>query len=571
MRDKKEFYSILTEIWDRDVSEYTRLIGDFDFTRYVLKLIQVNPDQLDKPALFIVRVPQIIAGFPPHLFNTPVRRTAIEDYLTRKIADQIESIAHYDEEGISRRRLSIAVPGQKVLPRTSLMITDEYVEARVYVLLPQQNGMISGQSVKDIFFEELPEVVNASLVYSNVDEAELEEFVDLMEDADKARQLLPTLGLVSLVAENSLVARLNNTDYPDYDDVTPVSIDEKLMTEVEVPNSGSIKGMGIPAGITLILGDAYSGRTALMNAIAAGVYNHIPGDGRELIVTVPDAVSVPADAGRCVQKVDVSPFIRELPGTEKPELYTSNEADPCSAQAASVIEALEVGAKVLLFDESSSSPSLLTRDSRLEHVLPNASEKILPLSLQARKIADELGVSIVVAGSSSVAEFIPIADTILRIDNSRVTDVTNDAKSLDIPQLEQSSEPVNVTSIAERNRWIIPSSIDPSMSHLDQVIDTPDMKIMQFGRSTIDLGALTQLADKHQTTTIGLILYYAKLRYMDEGMPIRDVLDMVDRDLSSEGLECLTRDLRGDMARPRRFEIAAALNRLDTLRISHID
>ena len=84
MRDKKEFYNILSSIDGQSVHEYNRLVGDFDFSRYVLKI-----NNLDNAAeggnLLVVRVPQIIAAFPPHLFNTPVRRTALEDFLTRKI------------------------------------------------------------------------------------------------------------------------------------------------------------------------------------------------------------------------------------------------------------------------------------------------------------------------------------------------------------------------------------------------------------------------------------------------------------------------------------------------------
>ncbi len=69
---------------------------------------------------------------------------------------------------------------------------------------------------------------------------------------------------------------------------------------------------------------------------------------------------------------------------------------------------------------------------------------------------------------------------------------------------------------------------------------------------------------------IGFVLYYSKLRYMDEGYPLREILDLVDRDLSNEGLNALSRDVRGDLARPRRYEVAAALNRLPAFRVSHV-
>ena len=571
MRDKKEFYNTLMDIADKPVSEYGRLTGDFDFSRYVLKVSQVPVENMDKPALFLVRVPQAIAGFPSHLYNTPVRRTGLEDYLTRRIADQIDVITQYDEQGLSRRHLLIAVPGQKILPRTSLLLTEEYVEARIYVMLPQRDGRIDGERVKEIFFDELASVVNSALIYCNLNEAELTEFVDIMEDADQVRQILPTRGLVSFVGEGSMLARLGNTDYPDYDDVQPLTVAEELLVEVDVPNAGPVKGLGIPSGITLILGDAYSGRIQLMRAIAAGIYNHIPGDGRELAITMPDAVHIASEPGRSVQKVDVHPFVRELVAEGATEEYTSPEADPCSAQAAATVEALEIGARALLYDESNSSPAFLTRDSRLTALMPDAGRRVMPLATRVRQLVDELGVSVVVGGSSSVAEFIPVADTILRIDGYKVYDVTQEAKAMDLDQFQLESDDVNLTALVEKNRWVVPSSIDASSGPLDQVIEAESIDLLQFGRSMINLQDVTQLADKHQTATIGLILCYAKLRYMDEGRPIREIMDLIDRDLGTEGLECLSRDLRGDLARPRRYEIAAALNRLDSLRISHVE
>ena len=122
--------------------------------------------------------------------------------------------------------------------------------------------------------------------------------------------------------------------------------------------------------------------------------------------------------------------------------------------------------------------------------------------------------------------------------------------------------------MAEPVRNIVPISIDPSQDRYDAVISAPDIRTLVFGRSVVDLSGLPQLADVYQARTIGRILYYAKLRYLDEPRPVREILDLVDRDLSTEGLESLTRDLRGDLARPRRFEIAAALNRLETLRVT---
>jgi predicted ABC-class ATPase len=571
MRDKREFYNVLMEIQGKDASEYARLVGDFDFSRYVLKISQVPVDPVRKsPVLFLVRVPQIIAGFPPNFFDTPVRRTALEDFLTRKVAEEIEVLAQYDEQGISRRNLSVAMPGQKILPRTSLLVTEEYVEARIYVQLPQRDGRVDGDRVRDIFFDELASVVNRALVYCNLNERELIQFVNAMEDSDQIRQTLPTRGLLSFAAEGAVLARMGNTDYPDYDAMVPLKVADDLLVEIEVPNAGTVKGLGVPAGITLILGDSYSGRVELMRALAAGIYNHVPGDGREMVITVPDAVHIAAETGRSVQKVDVSAFIRQMSEGSSPGEYTSVESDPCSAQAATVMEALEIGARALLFDEASSAPAFLTRDHRLDQLMPDARRRIAPLSQRARQLVDELGVSIVVAGSASVAEFLPVADTILRIDQYAIYDVTQEAKALDPAQFVLEEEE-GFGDIMEKSRWVVPSSIDPSKGPSDQYIEADSIELLKFGSGLIHLQDITQLADKHQTATIGLILYYARLRYMDEGRPMREIMDLIDRDLGSEGLECLSRDLRGDLARPRRYEIAAALNRLSSLRVSHVE
>ena len=271
--------------------------------------------------------------------------------------------------------------------------------------------------------------------------------------------------------------------------------------------------------------------------------------------------------GRSIQRVDLSFFLSTIPNGRQVGQFSTTDADPCAAQAAQTVEALEIGARVLLYDESSSSSAFLSNDSRLSS-LTGSSDRITPLSARARQMVDELGVSIVVAGSTAIAEFFPIADQVYRIDNNVISDITAEAKALEIATAQE-EKPASITSLVERSRWVVPSSIDPSSGQEDYHVNALAPDLLEFGRSIIDLNGISQIADIHQAETIGRILYYAKMHYLDEGRPIREVLDLVDRDLSTEGLECLSRDLRGDLARPRRYEIAAALNRLDSLRISH--
>lgn len=568
MRDKEEFFRILDGIAGQDISQYAQLIGDFDFSRYVLKIGNIQKELVEsgKGILFLVRVPQILAGFPAHLFSAPVRRVALEDYLTRKLAAEMNALSHYNEEGISLRRLFIAVPGQKILPRTSLVVTEEYVEARIYVILPQSQGKILGDAAYRIFFEDFPQVVNRSLIYCNLNENEINAFVDLMEDADHVRRNLSTRGWIGFVADGAMLKRAEGSDLPDYAQCIPVSVADECAVNLDVPNAGTIRGVGIPSGLTVILGDATSGRVELMRALADGIYNHIPGDGREMVIAVPDAVYVNAEPGRSIQRVDLSAFLRPGGDAAAAADYTVTSSDMLASQAAGFVESLEAGARVILMDESDSSSEFLSLGAGAAMIMPHIVEKVTPLSVRARAIVDELGGSLVIGGATAAAQFVPIADTVLRIDGYRISDITQQAKAA-VREPSVKPPPADLAALVDRARRVMPISIDPSVGRFDALIEAPSVHCLKFGRYTVDLSGCRQLADVYQTLTIGRVLYYAKLRYMDEPRPICEILDLIDRDLSTEGLESLTRDLRGDLARPRRYEIAAALNRLRSLRV----
>ena len=568
MKDRKEFYSILGQIDGQPFAEYQSIVGDFDFARYVIKSVKIDADQ-DHP-VFNVRVPQTIAELPGHLYDSPVRRTALEDYLTRGLSETSNNIARFSASGWARRNVIVSDPGQKILPRTSVVVTKEYIDIRVRIVLPHKEfesgtKLVDGMMARKVFFEDLPEIIS-SVYCCNLNIGEVEAFVDSMEDSDRVRQNLSTLGLVSFIGEGAFLARDPDMDTPDLDSIAPFNVAEESQVAVDVPNAGQLRGLGIPAGLTLIIGSAATGRKDFLSAIAAGVYNHVPGDGRENVVTVSDAVQIAVNRGRSVQEVNISPFITDMDDADTTSFSTA-AADSFISQAAATIEALEVGARVLIFDENSSAPAFLTNDSRVSGLLSESSR--VSLVRRARQMVDELGVSLVIGGENLVAEYIPLADTILKIEDFEVTNITEEAKALNLP-VPAEAPAVNLASMLGRSRWIMPSSIDAVVGNQDQVIEALDVENIRFGRSTINLSDVLQIADCDQTLTIGLLLYYAKLRYMQEGYPLREILDMIDRDISNEGLSTITRDLRGDLARPRRYELAAALNRLPSFRVSHV-
>lgn len=572
MRDKKEFFGLLKELDGQPIESYQQVVGDYDFTRYVIKCHPFRVQGPEIQPLFSIRVPQTIAEIPEVLFESPIRRTALEDYLLRGFSAEVDQLASFDMHGMAKRNIVVSSPDQTILPRNTILVTGEYVELRVEIQLPLQKVLVDGVltyavdgiRMQEILFDELMEAVVNSLLYCNMNAEEVESFVQAMDNADRLRQHLSASGQVAFMAEGSLLDRAELSDLPDYEHAVPLELADGLGEPVDTPYAGTVNGLVIPSGLTVIVGEADGGRIELMDALAHGIYNHVSGDGREHCVTVPDAVEIITEPGRSVQNVDLSAFYR---ADASKSHFSSEWADSFDSQAASLVEALEAGARVLLIDEQTSCPTFLGTDSRLDEVMSEASH--ISLAARARQMVDELGISIVIAGANLVAEYIPVADTVLQVSQSMVSDVTASAKELDIrPASAAPSMPLS--PLLSRLRWIMPSSIDPSIGRDDVFVKVEEDGFIQFGRTSMDSEDLSQLVSSDQLRAIGLTFYYLKLRYVDEGYSLREILDLVDRDISNEGLNALARDFCGNLARPRRYEIAALLNRLPTFRVSHV-
>lgn len=565
MKDKKDFFTTLREIDGQHLSETVRLAGDYDFSRYILKCYASDHEGSYETGTFAVRVPQDIAGFPLELFQSPVRRTALEDYLTRRAAATVRSLAHREGGVGVPARLLVVEPSQAILPRSSVIATDEYTELRLQVRWPVHAGRLCSAPAESLFYDDLREVVNRALIYPNLCEAEVDMFVEAMETAHAVRLRLPELGAVAFVAEGSTAWE---GEAPSNLRASPaLRIDPALRSRVEVDETRALEGLMVPVGLTLVLGSRASGRVAFLRSLADGVYNHVPGDGRERIVTVPDAVYVRALARRSIQRVDVSAF---LPGAHdgcSSAAYSTDRADSCMAQAASIMEAIEAGARVLIMDESDSCSELLGADARLRAALGEQALAGYSLADWARFLCHEMGLSLVIGGQSAVSPMIASADRILAFDGTTVRDVTEACKKA----FKSDAPPRTLPSreaFMSLNREVLPCSIDPSDGRFDVRIRAAAKDVLEFGGDRLNLSDLVQLSDVCQTRAIGLIFDYMHRRYLDRSRGVSELLDLVDRDLSGEGLETLSRDLRGDLARPRRYEIAMALNRLPSLRIA---
>jgi hypothetical protein len=78
-----------------------------------------------------------------------------------------------------------------------------------------------------------------------------------------------------------------------------------------------------------------------------------------------------------------------------------------------------------------------------------------------------------------------------------------------------------------------------------------------------------QLVEAAQTRAIGRALAWGRERWIDGRRPLPAALEGIVRTLDEEGLDVIDPWIVGDYAEFRVHELAAALNRLRSLRVAH--
>ncbi|ATG50122.1 ATPase [Brachybacterium vulturis] len=551
---------ILTTIDGRGYGSYKQLTGSYDLGRCRLVVDRVQVDPFAPPSLMRLVVDPATAGLPADLLSDRPGYVATTDFLARAVATAAGALG----EGVS-----IGTPGQEVLERTSVTVTDEGVEARLAVQLPAAGRRIRGRQAVRLLTEDLPRIAEAALVHASLDAAELRAHVALHRDQEALREQLAGRGLVAFIGDGAILPRRSgDSDLPLEQDAVPFRSPESLQVCFDLPSGGTVSGMGVPEGITVIVGGGYHGKSTLLRAIERGVFAHREGDGREWVITREDVASVRAEDGRSVAGVDISPFISGLPsGTDTTRFSTTN-ASGSTSQAASLVEAVEAGASALLIDEDTSATNFMIRDDRMRRLIPAEHEPITPFVQRIRPLHAERGVSTVLVAGGSGA-FFDVADHVIALQEYVPRDVTARARAL----AEAAPQPASPVFGPTRARVPAAGTLRPAGK--TKPASARGRDTIRYGREHIDLAALSQLVDAAQTTAIAHALdRLADL--LDQAGPdgARPALDTaitaLCARLDAEGLESLSphRGHPGHLARPRPLEIHAAVNRYRGLRLA---
>jgi len=564
---KDDLRTILTRIDGHDYKAYKEVEGSFDFGTFFLHIDHTQGDPFAAPSRLRVHAPLARTGFPNPLFEPRIRRIAFQDYIGRQF-DSHQRKTSKGHRGIGKSGLiSIDSGRQEILERSAVSIDAQGVEIRFTVGLPADGRRILGGEAIAIFFEEIPPIVEGSLFYQHYDPLESKAHVEVAEDYEAIQKQLGERGLVAFVGDLSVLPRRSGVDdQPLTQNVIPTYYSRELEVEMAVPNRGRVKGMGIPRGVTLIVGGGFHGKTTLLNAIEKGVYPHTPGDGREVVVTLSSAVKIRSEDGRNIEKVDISPFINHLPQGKDTVRFSTENASGSTSQAANIIEALEMGAKLLLIDEDTSAANFMIRDERMQELVIKEKEPITPFVDKVKLLYQELGVStILVMGGSG--DYFEVADTVIMMDQYQPRCVTQKAKEIASTHTSRRLNEGGARFGTVTDRQPLPQSFDASRGHKDVKIDVKGMRTILFGTTAIDLSSLEQLVDASQTRTIGLMVHYYSENYMEKTQHLREGLTKVMDDFRERGFDIFLPHKVGNLAMPRIYEVAGAINRMRTLKI----
>lgn len=559
MQTARDLQNQLRNIDHKSYPAYKGLRGSYQFEGYELHIDHVQGDPFAAPSHVRIEVPLRDAKFPEWSTKDNLTKTALADELTRQFERQV---AHYTFKAKGSGKsglLSVTRCGQEVLKRTACEIGEKHLIARFSVGFPANGRTINARELEKILFDYLPACVQQSFYFKNLSEERLHKVIALAEDQEAIRSQLKEKHLVAFVADGAILPRESGISSRPMRDSVAFSSPDSLRVSMELPHKGTITGMGIPEGITLIVGGGYHGKSTLLQALELGVYNHIAGDGREYVITDDTAVKLRAEDGRFIKDADISMFINDLPNGKDTYAFDTEDASGSTSQAANVIESMEAGTQVFLIDEDTSATNFMVRDELMQQVIHRDMEPITPFIERVRELYREYGIStVLVAGSSG--SYFQIADQIVQMDKYVPKEITELAKkaAADYPALKFPEEKPKEPSYDRKVRR------NPGIRQKGRVkLKTMGRDAIMIGHETIDLRYVEQLVDSEQLNTLGQIVRFLEEEVFDGKKTLGQAVEQAEKLLDKRGPAgmCEGNIVPGNLARPRIQEIYACMNR----------
>lgn len=561
MNNSSDLRNLLMRIDHRGYPAYKDTKGKYQFDQYILSIDHVQGDPFASPSKVSLLIPGRIAGFGKECYETKERRIAFQDYLLRRMYLKVKDFSFKAKGSGKSGLIGISRPGQEILERSACSVNPANgdVEVRMEIGFPANGRTINAGELIKILFDFLPLCVRQTLLAASCPKASLEKVLFLADDQKAIREALQEQGLVAFVANGSILPRKSGVSSLPMKEAVPFRSPESMEVTLTLPHRGALSGMGIKKGITLIVGGGYHGKSTLLEALMAGVYDHIAGDGREYVITDDTAVKLRAEDGRSIQKADISMFIRNLPNGRDTTAFYTEDASGSTSQAANTIEAMEAGAKLFLIDEDTSATNFMIRDDLMQRVVSRDAEPIIPFIDRIRELYDSYGISTILVAGSCGSYF---------------------HKSDCIVQMKKYS-PVEITAFAKKEAenypyltGDLPAAATPDFCRIVKRDDafarenrikmrTDGTDGFSINKTEVDLRYVEQLVDSEQLTALAYMLKSMKLHDFDGKKTLQQAVTGIYKRIEAKGFSVFAGGeyLPGNLAMPRPQELYAAINR----------
>lgn len=566
MKNGKELKKTLTALDGQKYGAYKSVKGMYQFEHFRLAIDHVQVDPFAQPSKVRILVDRKTAGIPNDLLDSQDKMIAVADFLTRNFKDSIHTIIKDNDNYNKNVNIFIDNCGQEILTRSAVIIKENDIEVRLEIGLPAAGRKIMGKAAAHVITNMIPKIVDIGLMYKHIDSSALKQQVRLMLDQVYVRQELERRNLVAFVANNSILPRKSGVSDKAMNGAVSFTSPKNMEVTMQLPSGTTVTGMGIHEGITLIVGGGFHGKSTLLQALERGVYNHIAGDGRELVVTRNDAMKIRAEDGRNIEKVNIRPFINNLPGNKDTQHFSTENASGSTSQATNVMEALEADTSLLLIDEDTSATNFMIRDGRMQQLIAPEKEPITPFASKVKPLYDNYHVStILIVGGSG--DYFEVADQVLMMDEYVLKDVTDKAKKIALSAGYQREK------ISHDQFGDIPARI-PLKSSFNKKGKDARLKVkgqhrILYGKEPIDITGLEQLVDPSQTECLAMMIDYYQQHLLNEQDTLNQAADKLYDFIDREGLDAISPHSGhpGPLALPRKQEFCATLNRYRGLKV----
>lgn len=565
MYNKIDLKDKLESIHRKSYPAYKSLRGSYTFGDFVLSIDHVQGDPFAAPSSLHVELPLKKAGFPEKYLEKRHTKTALEDLILRSFSKALDQYSFKAKGSGKSGLISTSRPGPEIMRRTAVEFNNIALLVRFEVGFPANGRTINAQELEKILLEFLPQIVKTCLFYQSWEKAKIQACYELAENQQRIREVLEERKLVAFCANGSILPRKSGVSSQPLKDAIEFQSPESMEISIDLPFGNSIRGMGIPEGVTLIIGGGYHGKSTLLQALEQGVYNHVKGDGREYVITRADALKLRAEDGRAVSHLDLSLFIHDLPNGKDTHCFSTEDASGSTSQAAGVLEGMEAETSCFLIDEDTSATNFLVRDAFMQRVVSGDQEPITPFIARVRDLYEKVGIStILVAGSSGA--FFHVADTIIQMDAYRPKDVKMSVEALlpEYPPADLCSNAEPFTLPTEKRMFVMERKIKRhGRGEREERIKTKVMGTDGFSieHNIVDLRCVEQLIDTEQTAALAAILKHI-VKKGSICMEMQELVAEINTLLKKKGMAAFVEGaLSCGYAYPRKEEIYLMLNR----------